>query len=325
MNIVPLINTMLLLFGMLAIGFLAGKIRLMTEEMNRQLSSFLVSVTSPLQILGSVLSGSFPMSNREVLLLTLLTLPLYAVLIGLSFLIPKIFRVKPSSSAVLRFLFIFSNIGYLGYPLVESMYGVAETFYVTVFVLAFQFVCWTYGVCLLASGAEDAADAEKPDSAAGTSAKSGGLISWRLFLSPCIIAAVAAYILYFLRVPCPALLYKIIYQAGAVTSPLAMIILGCSLAYMKAGEVFGRWQIYILAAVRMLVLPVLFFLVLRTFIRNETMLRITTLILCMPSGTNATLMSYRYGADAKLGSAGVFITTLLSAGSIPLMMSILFR
>ena len=305
MDVAVLFNALLMLFGMLSIGFIAGKIRFMTEEMNKQISAFVVTVSNPLQILSSVLSGVYPMTNVELLKLTALMIPIYAVMIGISLLLRKLPHTEKKESDVLQFLFIFSNLGYMGYPLAEALFGAGGTFYVTVFVLAFQLVCWTYGVYLLSGDVK--------------------ALSLRSFVSPCIIAALLAYFLYFTRIPCPSFLYKIIYQVGSVTSPLAMMIIGCSLAYMKAGQIFGKWQVYLVAFFRMLVMPLLFGLVLKQFMKDQVMLSVSLILLSMPSGTNATIMSYRFGADEKMASAGVFLTTLLSVGTVPLIMSILFR
>ncbi len=306
MNIEVLTRTMLVMFGMLLVGYLAGKTGLMTEEMNRHLSAFSIAVTNPLQVLSSVLSGGFPMTNLEVLKLTGLAFCGFAVLIGLSFILRLFPRIEPDKRRVMEFLFVFANIGCNGYPLVEAAFGSGATFYVTVFVLAFQLVCWTWGVFLLSGGK--------------------GELSFRLFLTPCIIAAVIAYILYFFRVPCPELVYRTVYNIGNMSPALVMLILGCSLACMKLGDIFGRFEMYLLVLVRLVAVPLLLGLLMKHLIpNNPVMLQVAVLILCMPAATNTTVMSYRYAADQKTASAGVFLSTLLSVGTIPLVMSILFR
>ena len=104
-----------------------------------------------------------------------------------------------------------------------------------------------------------------------------------------------------------------------------MLVIGCSLASLSFRQVFGRWQIYVLAAFKMVLLPVMGYLILSRFVTNEWILGITCMTLCMPVATNTTIISYQNHGDDALASSDVFLTTLLSVVSIPLIMSLLFR
>ena len=74
----------------------------------------------------------------------------------------------------------------------------------------------------------------------------------------------------------------------------------------------------------MIVLPVLTWLLLRGVMRDGRLFASLIVMLSLPSATNATIMSYQFGGDEKLASAGVFMTTLLSVATIPLVMYTLF-
>lgn len=304
MNISALFYQMLVLFGILLIGYIAAKAGGMTVETNKSLSLIVSSLTTPLLILSSVLSGARPLSNPDVLKLTLIAFAIHFVLIGLAKLLPRLFRAEGNQAGVYQFLLIFSNVGFIGYPVIDALFGTEYRFYATVFVLAFQLFCWTYGVSLL-SGEKMRMDA-------------------KTFLKPTIVSAVLAYLIYFLDIPCPTVLYEITDKIGSMTTPLAMLIIGCSLAQLPIREIFNKWQIYVLCLIKMIVLPLLGWCILRLVLHDESLLGVTTVILAMPTATNATIISYRYGGDEKLASAGVFLTTLLSVLTIPFMMWVLF-
>ncbi len=103
-----------------------------------------------------------------------------------------------------------------------------------------------------------------------------------------------------------------------------MLIVGCSLAQMRFKQIFGSWRIYALSALKLAAVPLLAYAVLRHVLTNEFALCVLTVLLCMPIATNTTILSYQYGADETAASSGVFVSTLLSLLTIPLMMKLLF-
>lgn len=313
MNFSALFTQMLVLFGILLIGYYTAKRGVLTRDMNKHLSTLVCMLTNPLQVLASALSGEHPMENAQVLGMTGVALAMFVVLILISFLVPRALRIKSASDAgVYRYLLVFSNLGFMGYPVIEALLGAEYVFYATVFVMVFQLICWSYGVTLIS----------------GQRMK----LSWDILRRPTIITALLAFILYFadirpLWAACPAamsILYRVTDSIGDLTSPIAMLIIGASLAEMPLREVFNKWRVYVLAAFKMIVLPVLTWLLLRGVMRDGRLFAALIVMLAMPSATNATIMSYQFGGDEKLASAGVFVTTLLSVATIPLVMYTLF-
>ena len=145
MDFTGLCQKMVILFFCMAAGFVAAKAKVMDVQSNKKLSSLVVNVSNPMQIFASALTGEHVLSNRQTLGLTGIILAIYASLIVLSFAVPKLLRVPKEQKGVYRFMFIFANTGFLGYPIVESLLGYQATFYVTLYVLFFQILCWSRG------------------------------------------------------------------------------------------------------------------------------------------------------------------------------------
>lgn len=305
MDIAALSRKMVLLFFCMLVGFLAAKAKVMDQQTNKKLSSLIVNVTNPLQMLASALAGEHLLSNREVLGLTGLIAAIYAALIVLSFLVPKLLRVKDGERGMYQFMFIFANTGFLGYPVVESLLGEHAKFYVTLYVMFFQLFCWSFGVSLI-------------------SGERRFRWRWSILRHPCVVAALLSFVIYLSGWQAPSIAQQAAKYVGDMTSPSAMLIVGCSLAQMRFGAIFGRWRIYALSALKLVLVPLAAYFVLRTFIRSELTLCALTVLLCMPVATNSTIISYQYGADDTVASAGVFVSTLLCMVTIPLMMRLLF-
>lgn len=303
MNISGLSQQMFLLFGIIIIGYIATKCKKMDSVTNQKLSTLISCVTNPLQVVSSVLQGERPLENSMVLKITGIACCIYLVLIFLAKALPRIFRARNGQEGVYQFLFIFANVGYMGYPVIEALLGTEYLFCATIFVMTFQLFCWSYGVSLLSG--------EKK-------------ISWKAFLRPMIVAALLAYGIYFANIQVPPVCYRLTKTVGSITSPMAMLIIGCSLAQLSLKEVFGKWQMYVLSALKLLLLPIAGWFVLRLFITDKVLLGVFVVTLAMPSATNATIISYQYGGDEKMASSGVFLTTLFSVATIPFVMWLLF-
>lgn len=149
MDILSLCRRMVMLFFCMACGFCAAKGGVMDTQSNKKLSALVVNVANPMQILASALTGERLLSTGQTLRLAGLIALIYLALIALSFPAVRLLRVRDAERGLYRFMFIFSNTGFLGYPVVESLLGSGAAFYVTIFVLFFQLFCWSYGASLM--------------------------------------------------------------------------------------------------------------------------------------------------------------------------------
>lgn len=305
MNLSAMFDQMIVLFASILIGYAVTKAGVLHQDANRMLSGLIVNLTNPLLILSSVMTDERLLTNGQVLQLTGVAAVCYAFLIATSFLVPRLLRAQQNEAGVYRFMYIFSNIGYIGYPIVSALFGPGAVFYATVFVLLFQLLCWSYGVHLIEGEARFR-------------------FSLSVLRSPCIISALAAYVIYFSGVRFPPVVRQAVSFLGEITSPLCMLVIGCSLAQMSLRSVFVRWRVYVLAGIKMVAVPLLVYGVLHRFVTNELILGVTVVILSMPVATNAPIICCQCGVDEELASSGVFLTTLVSVVSIPALMWLLF-
>lgn len=305
-DILSVISQMAILLAIIAVGFAAAKCKVFPEGTNKVLAQLVIVVTNPCIVLHSVLGSDRILTNSEVLLLTAIALGVFAVLIALGRLLPKLLRCPKKDIDLYRFMITFANMGFMGFPVVKALYGDGAVFYASIFNLVFQFVVYTYGVALLAP--KDSKDR----------------FSWKTLVSPIIIASVLAYIFYLTDFEAPKVIVDGLGMLGNVTSPVAMLVLGIALSKVSVKEVFGNWRLYVLNFVRLLVLPVCAYFILRNISTDIVMLGIPVVMLGMPMATLTTLMSAKYGGNERLAASGVFISTLMSFITIPLLMWVLF-
>ncbi len=305
MNISALYTTMATLLVCMMAGYLARRKNMVDKNFVPSLSKLILNILQPCMILNSVLNKEHLMTDSQVFLLTGIALGCYVVLIGLAMILPKVLNVKVDKG-VYRFMFIFGNVGFLGYPVVRSLFGDDAMFMVTIFILLFNLLVYTVGIILISEN------------------RGNAKISYRTFLQPTAIACVLSYGIYFINPQAPELLSSCVSYLGDLTTPVSMVLIGCSLGTVPVKQMLGTWRIYALIALKMVVIPLVTFFLLQAIVTDPLMMSVIVVLLAMPVATNSTMLSAVYGANDKLASTAILISTLLSVGIVPLMMQLLF-
>lgn len=306
MSLSSVVSAMSVLFLIIAVGYAAGKLRIFPENAAQTLSQLVINVTNPCMVLYAVLGSERLLTNGEVFLLTGIAVGMFAVLIPLGIVLPKLLRVPQRQQKVYRFFCTMRNLGFLGFPVVSALYGPNAVFYAAIFNLIMQFVAYSYGDALF-----------RPDFSRHD-------LSWRTFCTPMILASLLAYGLYFTDFRAPEVLVSVIGSLSGVTSPMAMLVIGITLAKVPLRRVFSNWRLYAHEALRLLVFPLAVWALLRGFVHNQLMLGIIVVMCGMPAGTITSLFAAKYRVHEELAASAVFLSTLLSLFTIPLLMWMLF-
>lgn len=296
---------MLVLFFAMAAGFVCGKRGWLDDAGNRTISRLVVMLTNPMLALSSVLGKQRLMSNRQVLQLTAVAFVLLFSCMAISGLVMRVLKVPEADRGLMRFLFSYCNISYIGYPVVQSLFGMDASFYVTVVVLCSQLLMWSYGVHLVSGH---------------------GKFHWHwgILKNHCLIASLTSYIIYLTGLQLPEIFSSMCSFIGQTTSPLIMLITGSALALMPLKNVFTNGKLYAMYAIKLVLLPAAAFFLLRGIIHDELLLGVIVTVLCIPSATNATNIAYLYGGNHELASSGVMLSTLLSMATMPVLLQLLF-
>lgn len=304
MNIAHIFAQMLILFLTIGVGYAAAKLGHLGPDFNRSLSNLVVYFTSPALVLYSVIGAERVLSNRQVLLLTGISLASYAALILIGLFLPRLLRVPTEDAGIYRFMTIFSNVGFMGFPVVEAIFGADAVFFAAIFQIPFNLLSFTYGLRLIAGR--------------------GTKLTARQLLNPMTISTLLAYVLYLANFRAPAVVIDLCNFIGSITSPAAMIILGVALASVPLKSVFTDAACYGLSLAKLLVIPILTYLALRPLVSNELIVGVTVVMMAMPVATNTTMLCAQYGGNSAAAARGVFLTTLLSVVTIPFLMWLLF-
>jgi predicted permease len=151
------------------------------------------------------------------------------------------------------------------------------------------------------------------------SAGGGGGVSLAKLFNINVIAAIAGFVLFLFSVKIPEILAIPMRMIGGLTTPLAMVVTGAMLARTPIRSVVGDWRLYAVSALRLLVWPAITAVVLRLFGVSGQLYAITVIVAAMPSASNTSMIAEVYGGDTGTASSIVFMTTLFSVITIPLL------
>lgn len=301
-----MLQQMIVLFLIMLVGFIAYKKDYINDNASKKLSSIVVNIANPALILSSILSMDNTITGKDLLTTVVIAAVLYGGLLLISIFVPKLFRVPKASYGAYRVMTVFSNIGFMGFPIISSVYGSSALLYATLFLIPYNVLIYTYGIQTMKTTKSE--EKEKPHL---------GQI-----LNIGVIACILAIVLFVCRVKLPSFLGSVISMLGNLTSPLSMMVIGASMAVIDFKKLLSDYKLLLFSAFKLLVLPILGTLLLKQFVANEVIYGVTMVMLATPVGSMTAMLAQEYDGDYELASKGVMLTTLLSVVTLPIVSAI---
>ncbi|MBQ2751329.1 MAG: AEC family transporter [Oscillospiraceae bacterium] len=203
---------------------------------------------------------------------------------------------------ILRYALLISSATFAGLPVINDAYGAAGLFLASIYIIPGRILMWTAGISLFG-------------------AKSGGWIK-KTMSNPAMIAVFLGMGRMLTGLQLPAFIDKAMSGIGNCTSPFSLIIVGSILADVDLHGIFDK-DALMLGFVRMIAVPLMLVAGLKVIGFSELGTAVSVILAAMPAGTTSAILAEKYGADAVLGSKCIFITTVMSLFTVPLLMLIL--
>lgn len=294
---------MVILFAIMLIGFAMAKKKLLDDHVSKFLSRLIVNVANPCLILSGCLDGA-GMSRDEFFRLLGLSFGIFFAMIFLAELLSRTLWRRVEAKNIYKIMLVFSNMGFMGFPLISILYGSRALLPASVFLLPFNILIYTYGIsCMSKEKAEVKAVVRKCFNAG-------------------VLAGILSIAISIAGIPVPTVAGSIIEMLSNLTAPLSMMVIGASFVEISFKELLRDRTMLLFGLLKLLVLPLAGFAVLHLFVEDTVLQGICMIVMAAPAGSMSAMLARQYDGDYLLASKGIAYTTLLSIATIPLVFKI---
>lgn len=305
MNAGIIAKQMLVLFLIMMVGYGAFKKGIVSREGAGSISSAIINIFNPCLIISGVLNKKITYSKAMVMENLILVVLFFAVLIILSKLFARIMNLEKGEINCYRLMMIFPNLGFMGIPLVRSIYGQEAVILVAFYIVGYNLLVYSYGI-ILAMGA-----------GTGTGEKRG--IPFRKVLNIGTASCAAAIFVFASHVKMPQMVETFVDTVGNAAVPLSMMTVGVMVAQSDLKELLTDRKQLTLSFISLLVIPALCIPVMKLLPLDPVSYGIFILLMAMPVGSVVMMVEKEYGVtDGSISAKSIALTSVLSVITIPL-------
>ena len=348
---------MIILFLLLAVGFIARRLKIMSDSFDAALSRLVMSIALPAMILNSVLDATELPDTQTILTLLAFSCLSYILICAIAAVVPRLFRhLSASSQGAHSFIIAFGNVGFMGLPVLDAIFGPTAVLYGAICNIPFNLAIFTIGILFVArkdkpskksklskkkdskknkNASSSLEKAEKstptadtdPTAATNTSAdttktKDDNPIHTivKNLVSPATLSCVAVVFLAVFHITdSGGIIQSTCSYLGQITVPASMLIIGSSLALQPLKSVFGHLTPYISVAFRLICAPLIVNLAFRFILPDTFVLGVITVSCGMPVAAVGTMFCLLYNGDGETMARATFLSTVASIITIPIL------
>ncbi len=308
-EIVTLLSSLVSLVFCMLMGYIGYKTKLINDSINTGLSNILFYLALPCLLITSMQKDFTPELLTDSIIVFFVFLAVYAAGYIFCLIFCPMLKIPKDKRGIWQFGTAFPNVTYMGLPVISGLYGSDGIFYVTIIAIAFNLFVFTFGDNIVLSGVS----------------KQKGLGIKHLLKNPPFIATFVGLFMFVFSIKLPESLNNGPEMLGSITMPISMVIIGASLAKTPLIKTFLAGKLYFAVFVRLILVPVIFYLILCPFISNQVLLGTITLIAAMPAASLTAIFAERLNCNTELASQYVAISTILCVITVPILSFIIYR
>ena len=303
-----LLSTIAILVLLMITGFIGRKTNIIDGVASKKLSSLIISIGQPMMIVAALIGKEFSWELvNEALVFLLLGFLLHPLMALLALPFSRFYKDLDVRKINL-FATIFTNCGFIGFPILEAIFPGKGAFNGAFFIMGFHIYIWTLGIWILSRGRDDIKLTPKK-----------ALINFGT--GPCAIA----FILYFLKavIPLPAFLIDFTGHLSNLCLPISVLITGALVATQKPKAMLTNPKLYLFNFVKLIVVPVAVCLITKLVTLgmedSYTIILFSTVIAALPSAATITMLCELYDINPGYAAQTVGSTSIISVATLPLM------
>ena len=278
------------LYLLMAVGYVLGKLKLIDDHGAASMSTLVMYIVSPCMLL---VAFQRPIEQD--------TLHNFYVVVAVSRLM--IHDTDRHRRNLLLFAAVFSNCGFMGYPVMTSLIGTIGVFYGSAYNVIFTFLSWTYGIYAITGDKTQ-------------------LKLRPLLLNPGVISIVLALALYLLEITLPDIIMTPATYLSALNTPLPMVVVGSQLSHADFRAALKGASSWITMLLRLVAFPLLSLGICLALGLNSDLTMVLVIAASAPAAALLSMLSAKFELDSELASSMVSVQTAFSALTMPLVVSL---
>lgn len=284
-----IIQQLFILYLFILAGWLIGKKNRAKTSHSDILSVLLVNLLLPCKVFRSFANNFTVAYFKEHYHYLFTSLILLAVLIVLGYFGARLMTKHSYERKIYRYSLVVTNYAYLGYVLIETVFGEAMLTSFVFFAIPFIVYTYTFGYALL----------------------TGGKNPWKRLLNPMTVSIALGMAFGLSGFSLPHLLSEAISMASSCVGPISMLLTGLTISAFALKDMFLHPITYLFSALRLLLIPAAVFLICR-LLRLDSVLPMMVMITCMPCGLNTIVFPKLVGEDCIPGARLTLISHLFA-------------
>lgn len=307
MDFIALLTIIMTLFLLMVCGYICRKTGIIDNASSKGLSRLILSVGQPMMIIAALANAEFNKENLTIAWQVLVIGFVAHILMSLiAFLICRAMK-QDDKNKIFEFSLVFSNCGFLGFPILDSILGKGKgSFMGAFYLISFYLFLWTWGIIILARGREDIRMTPKK-----------ALINFGTV--PCAIGVIL-YFLKGLNFELPAFFGKFFSYLGNLCTPISVLITGALLATISLPRMFTNAKLYFHSFLKLIAFPLVFCVLAKLCGLSETYILLVTAVVGVPSASTITMLAEVYDIEPGYASQTVGLTSILSTVTLPVVM-----
>ena len=300
-EIYPVLEQLFLMAVLIALGYYLNRSGKMNAGAEKGIAELTIDIAFPALIFTNIVKDFDLNMLKEYLIVPTAGLIVTLISIGILLMLARLLNYNKREGEEFAFIAAFSNNIFIGAPICLALFGSQGLILAILYDFGMQIILWTLGIWLLKDSSQNA--------------ESNFLAN---IFSPPVIGLLAGVAFVVLNISLPEAILNITGSIGNITVPLAMIFIGLQLAKSSFKSIAGSRKIYIISALRLLVFPLLVYVVLGWFSLGPLLRGVMTLESAMPVFASSSVIMGKYGHKSDLASEVIFATIIFMIFTLPL-------
>lgn len=290
-------------FILIFIGYVLRKTNQITDQLEKDLGAFLMRVILPFSIIRSANTAFSAELSRNLGYTAIFAIAYYVLTPLFLFFLLRFIPSSQDEKKIAVTLGTFANTSFLGFPVVEELFGRAGLLYGVTYNLVFLFAFLIFAEAYVSGKRTD--------------------VFKSIITNPGIIASILAVPIFLSPVKLPAVIDDCFQMMGSMMTPISLLIIGCRMTSIHLGSIFTDRIAWLLTVLRLAVFPALAYIILLPFKLDPNLTAALTLITGLPSGAMNVIIANQYDCAVDLASKTVALSTIVMIVTLPVLMTVI--